>query len=88
MKRIFCVCIFALIFTTGVFGGKGKMNCDTIPCKLELCVYTDNKNYKNLFMEKVKVASEIMCTFRDIQITKITHVQNKNNLPYSGIKSI
>jgi hypothetical protein len=85
MKRIFFVCIFALVFTTGVFGGKGKMNCDTIPCKLELCVYTDNKNYKNLFMEKVKVASEIMCTFRDVQITKITHIQNKNNLPYSDV---
>jgi hypothetical protein len=77
--------LFVVFTFDGVLGGTGRLNCNSNPCQLELNVYSDNPNYMNIIMEKVKVASEIMCTFHNIQIKTITHVQNKNNLGYSDI---
>jgi hypothetical protein len=77
--------ITILIMITTVICGMGKMECVGSFCDLELIVYSDNENYKNLFMEEVRISNEIMCTFQNIRITKITHINNKSNLGYADI---
>lgn len=74
-----------LILIPTVMAGMGQLNCNANLCNLELYVYSDNSSYVTRFMEQVRISSEIMCTFQNIRITKITHVNNKSNLGYSDI---
>lgn len=84
-KNMFIFVTLFILLISPVLSGNGKRICQNGLCTVELYVYTHNDASKRLFLEMLPISNELMCTMRDIQITKINFIPNKNYIEYSDI---
>lgn len=77
--------VVACIFLQVASAGYGKLDCSDNICDLQLFVYSDKSIFTNQFDSLITIANEYLCTFNNIQITKINYISNKELQNYADI---